>query len=96
MRIVIFLLIIVSGLLSTSAQTEPLRDNDTTSVTQLTEVVVVANPVSEVRNSAFSRVAEFLFVYEVKMGVFGGFGCLWLFFSKKIIIFVENLRIWQQ
>lgn len=47
------------------------------------EVVVVAKPVSEVRNSAFSRVAEFLFVYEVKTGIFDGFGCLWLFSQKK-------------
>lgn len=59
MRIVIFLLIIVSGLLSAHAQSEPSATSatDTTSVNELMEVVVVANPVTKVRNSAFNATA---------------------------------------
>ena len=59
MKFVIFLLIIVSGLLSAHAQSEPTANTatDTTSVNELMEVVVVANPVTKVRNSAFNATA---------------------------------------
>lgn len=59
MKFVIFLLIIVSGLLSAHAQSEPNANTatDTTSVNELMEVVVVANPVTKVRNSAFNATA---------------------------------------